>query len=99
MTSALRRAARKDDNHARLRLLWRHMGFSWLDLSVTEPGQPDALLGAWDVDQLAEVKAPGEDPRRDQVLWHRRWRGRPVVVLREAKDLERLARVMRDERS
>lgn len=70
------------------------MGFSWLDLYPSEEGQPDALLGCRKVDQLAEVKPPGEDPREEQQRWHERWRGRPVVTIRTAQDLERLAREM-----
>jgi hypothetical protein len=89
-----RHAMRRDENHARLRLTWRHMGFSWVDLFPSEPGMPDALLGARKVDQLAEVKAPDEEPRKDQIEWHRKWRGRPVVILRTPKDLERLAKEM-----
>jgi hypothetical protein len=93
-----RHAMRRDENHARLRLTWRHMGFSWCDLYPIEKGQPDALLGARGVDQLAEIKIDDESPRKEQAEWHRKWRGRPVVILRTPKDLERLAREMDPQR-
>lgn len=89
-----RHAMRRDENHARLRDIWRRMSFSWCDLYPIEKGQPDALLGARGVDQLAEVKIDDESPRKEQAEWHRKWRGRPVVILRTPKDLERLAREM-----
>ena len=93
-----RHAMRRDENHARLRLTWRHMGFSWVDLFPSEPGMPDALLGARKVDQLAEVKTTDEGPRKGQIEWHRKWHGRPVVILRTPKDLERLAREMNSQK-
>lgn len=92
----MRRAARKDGNHAELRDLWRRMGGSWLDVVPEVKGAPDALLGFRGVDQLAEVKDPEGDAtarklRPAQVEWHRQWRGRPVVKLETPKDLEALA--------
>ncbi len=92
----MRRAARKDGNHAALRDLWTRMGGSWLDLVPIEKGTPDALLGFRGADQLVEVKDPegsktARTLRPQQVDWHRQWRGRPVVKLETARDLEALA--------
>ncbi len=83
-----------DTNEATLRDLWRAMGGSWLRLVPEEEGTPDALLGFRGVDQLCEVKMPEEGLRPEQLFWHRRWRGRPVKVIRTGKDLEALAREM-----
>ncbi len=93
---AYRRATRKDGNHAAMRDLWKRMGGSWLDIVPIEPGTPDALLGFRGADQLAELKDPEADNhdrklRPQQVEWHRHWRGRPVVKLETARDLEALA--------
>lgn len=93
---AFRRAARKDGNHAVLRDLWLRMGGSWLDLVPLVKGTPDALLGFRGADQLAEVKDPEAEAckrklRPGQVEWHRAWRGRPVVKIETARDLETLA--------
>jgi hypothetical protein len=89
------RAARKDGNHARLRKAWRGMGGSWLNIAAESGGEPDALIGWRNADRLIEVKDPeasmsDQQPRPDQVIWHRSWKGRPVAIVKTFGDMFRL---------
>lgn len=86
---------RKDDNHPTLRTGWRRLGGSWLDLVPETGGEPDALIGWRGDDRLVEVKNPlrpsrDQEPRPNQVEWHRSWRGRPVGVVTCLGDMLRL---------
>lgn len=96
--TALRRAAKKDETHSRLRSFWRGLpGTSWTDLTADEAGKPDALLGCNGIDQLVEVKSGSEQPRQEQLEWAGKWCGRPVVVVRETSQLRWLYRELRGE--
>lgn len=92
----MRRAPRhKDANHAALRTLWRSVGGSWLDITPTNGGEPDALVGFRGQDVLVELKRPDlsasrQRPRQNQLDWHRSWKGRPVAVVTCFEDLVRL---------
>ena len=89
------RARRLDSNQPGLRKAWRAMGGSWLTLVPETGGEPDALIGWRNDDRLIEVKDPDapkakQEPRPEQVLWHRLWRGRPVAVVKTFGDMLRL---------
>ncbi len=75
-----------DDNQGGLVKNLRKAGASILILERNARGCPDFLMGYRFIDQLVEVKQPGEKPTPSQYDWHRRWHGRPVVVIRTLDD-------------
>lgn len=81
----MRRAARRDDNHAEIRDGLRACGRLVLDLGAVGKGCPD-LLVAWPGGmRLLEVKDGKKPPSARQLTpdeqeFHRRWRGHAVVV-------------------
>lgn len=88
----MRRAARVDDNQHELVQLLVAVGGSWTPLppgTGRDKGRPDGVWGFRGMTGLAEVKVPGEDPRPEQVEWHRRWRGSAVHVWRTREDVMR----------
>jgi hypothetical protein len=72
---------RRDNGHAEIVAALRQAGASVLDLGDQGGSAPDLLVGFRGIDQLLEVKAPGEDPRPAQQAWHSFWRGHPVCVV------------------
>lgn len=89
------RARRVDANQAALRTLWEAIGGSWLTITPTHGGEPDALVGWRGLDRLIEIKRPDlgparKRPRANQLAWHRAWKGRPVAVVTCFDDLRAL---------
>ena len=73
---------RHDTNHRVIVTVLKDLGCSVLDCSQgPERGAPDLLVGMAGVNYLAELKAPGEALRHEQLEWHEAWRGeRPVTL-------------------
>lgn len=90
---------RDSNQHAIVRRL-RQEGASVAELHGIGDGVPDLLVGHCGIDQLVEVKLPegrfGGTARSHlnhrQVAWHRRWGGRPVVVVRSEEEAVQLLR-------
>lgn len=87
----MRRAARRDGNHADLRKAWEDIGGSWCDIAPDVKGKPDAVVGWRGVDRLIEVKRPDAAKARKraahQLEWHAKWRGAPVAIVETVQDL------------
>ncbi len=97
----MRRAARKDGNHAQVVAIFRAHGAS---VEVLEPrdrgritgGLPDLLVGYEGVNELVEVKTPGESLNERQKQWHRTWVGARPVVVCHAEECIEVLRAMRE---
>jgi len=76
----MRHRGRVDGNHAELRDVLRSCGASVASLANLGGGVPDLLVGFRRRNRLVEVKLPGEEPSELQQVWHREWRGEPVLV-------------------
>lgn len=80
-----RRAARTDENHARIRDGLRAFGATVADTSRAGAGFPDLVVGYHGANFLLEVKDGSKPPSRrvltdDQREFHVRWRGQVHVV-------------------
>jgi len=94
-----RHAKKHDENHLTIVNALRLMGCTVETVTGTE-GCPDLIVGAFGIDQLAEVKPNAREKARrelrpSQVEWHAKWRGRKPVVLRTVTDCEALVASMR----
>lgn len=78
-----------DANQAEIVDFLYDMGASCLSLALLGNGAPDLLVGFCGVDRLWEIKRPGQKPRKNQELWHRMWKGRPVAVIWSREDAAR----------
>lgn len=92
----MRRAAKKDDNHANVVDALRQIpGCTVQDLAAVGNGCPDLLVGFRGRNLCLEIKDGSKPPshRRltpEQVVWHHEWRGQVVVV----EDVEQAVRVV-----
>jgi hypothetical protein len=91
----MRRAARADGNQPQIVAAFRGLGCSWLDLHRVGEGCPDGLAGADGVDQLVEIKTPGEHMNADQKEFAFSWRGREVALIYTVEDVVNCVKVMR----
>ena len=97
----MRRAARKDDNHALLVAHWRAIGGSWLD-TYQLAGALDGVAGLYGIDQRVEIKDGSKPPSRQSLTTDERqtialWRGRPPIVWTCVEDVdETRRRLMRE---
>ena len=94
-----RHAKKHDENHLTIVNALRAMGCTVETVTGTE-GCPDLIVGAFGIDQLAEVKPMAREKARrelrpSQVEWHARWRGRRPVVLRTIDDCVALVSELR----
>jgi len=78
---------RRDANHADLKALAERIGASWLDLADHGDGCPDASVGWQGTDAMIEIKSPGGNVKPGQIDFAKRWRGRPVTLIRTGNDL------------
>jgi hypothetical protein len=81
----MRRAARRDGNHQRIRDGLRAAGYLVLDLGSVGDGCPDLLVAGHGRMVLLEIKDPDQPPSKraltpDEVKFHRRW-GRHAAVV------------------
>jgi hypothetical protein len=83
--SLYRRNARRDENEPECRKAAEELGATWQPLSI--PGGPDALVGWRRESLLVEVKSEKGKLRKSQEEWQKRWRGSPVVVVRNAEQM------------
>lgn len=78
------RRHRQDRGSKEIVAAWRSLGATVLRIDPAmdrhQRGAPDCLVGYRGRNILVELKAPGEKPRMDQILWHRKWRGQKVRV-------------------
>ena len=82
----MRIAAKIDNNQRAIIATLRSAGASVMVLSGVGHGCPDLLVGYHGHDALAEVKDKRGKLTPDQIVWHRRWRGRPVRIVRTCMD-------------
>lgn len=73
---------RTDENQRKIVAALRAVGASVQDLSRVGKGCPDLLVGFRGRNYLLEVKNPERRWKLtdDQVMWHRYWNGKAVVV-------------------
>lgn len=84
----MRRRARVDDNQAVIVQALRVGGASVEPrLARVGEGVPDLLIGLEGVTYLAEVKRPRGRVRHDQQIWHREWKGSPVLLFYGVEDV------------
>lgn len=64
-------------------------GATWIPITTTE-GAPDDLIGyrGWNI--LTEFKTGKEPLSEKQVLFHRRWNGQPIEVIRTVEEFENM---------
>lgn len=78
---------RPDANAGELKALAERIGASWLDLSQMGGDCPDALTGFQGTDALVEIKTRTGKIKPGQIDFAKRWRGRPVTLIRTGADL------------
>jgi len=84
-------AKRVDQNHQEIvRALRDHPGVSLFSIASLGKGIPDVVVGYRGVTILVEIKARTGKLNAQQTLWHFRWHGSPVVILRSVKDADHL---------
>lgn len=99
------RGRRRDANHPEIQRVFEQELASVVDLSGVGGGCPDLLIGVGGIDQLVEVKLPEgrfggtahSKLNQRQVPFHRKWCGRPVMVIRTADEARLLVRAMEAE--
>ena len=82
----MRRAAKRDFNHAAVVKALRHVGCKVLDLGAVGDGCPDLLVGWQGRLSLLEVKDGDKPPSArkltpDQEEFHKAWLGLPVFIV------------------
>lgn len=82
----MRRAAKVDANQTAVVRTLRALGCSVQSLAAVGAGVPDLLVGRNGQTVLMEVKDGSRPPSDRQLtdaqkVWHRDWKGRPVVVV------------------
>jgi len=87
----LRRAAKVDENQAAVVRTLRALGCSVQSLAAVGAGVPDLLVGRNGLTLLFEVKDGSKPPSERrltpaQEVWHRDWKGRPVVVVNNEQE-------------
>ena len=86
----MRRSAKVDANQNDIVSALRKAGATVQSLAATGQGVPDLLVGLGGKTFLLEVK-DGAKPLSarkltpDQVVWHKAWRGGPLVVVESAE--------------
>lgn len=81
----MRKAARRDDNHAEIVQALRQIGCTVQDLAAVGDGCPDILVGFRGRNLCLEIKDGAKPPSArkltpEQCVWHQDWRGQVVVV-------------------
>lgn len=82
----MRRAARRDANHAPIVNTFRQMGCTVYETDRVGEGFPDAVVGLLGVSHLVEIKNPATHYGRGglnktQSAFAAEWRGSPVTVI------------------
>lgn len=82
----MRRAARRDANHAPIVNTFRQMGCTVYETDRVGEGFPDAVVGLLGVSHLIEIKNPATHYGRGglnktQSAFAAEWRGSPVTVI------------------
>lgn len=97
--------SKRDGNHHAIVRVFEHELASVIDLSGVGGGCPDLLIGVGGIDQLCEVKLPegkfggtahSKLNHRQKAL-HRKWSGRPPVVVRTEEEARALVRALEAE--
>lgn len=99
----MRRAAKRDANHAPIVQALRLVGCNVQDLAAVGEGCPDLLIGIPTVRKLvfAEIKDGDKPPCERkltpaQVKWHQEWDGYPVHIIESVSEaLEIVAAIKR----
>lgn len=95
----MRRAARRDTNHAQIARALEDVGYSVLDLSRVGEGCPDILVGGIDrktgqpMSWLMEIKTATGKLRPGQEAFRAGWRG-PIAIVRTVDEAYRLVGVL-----
>lgn len=80
-----------DHNHQEIvRALRQYPGVSLFSIASLGKGIPDVVVGYRGVTLLVEIKSSTGKLNTQQTLWHFRWHGSPVVILRSVKDADHL---------
>jgi len=82
---------RVDQNHKVIvTALREHPGVSLFSIAALGKGVPDLCLGYRGINVLIEVKTTKGKLNSTQNMWHFRWGGAPVVILRSREDADHL---------
>lgn len=76
-------ARRVDANHANICAAIRERSWSVLDLSRVGGGAPDILIGAAFYTIPAEIKTETGKLNELQQVFHKKWMGSPILILRD----------------
>jgi Holliday junction resolvase len=95
----VRRAARRDDNHADIVRALRKVGCNVLDLGAVGNGCPDLLVSFAGVLSLLEVKDGSKPPSArkltdDQKLFHAVWAESRLAVVTTPEEAVRAATIL-----
>lgn len=85
----MRRAARRDGNHAEVRDGCRACGLAVIDLGSMGDGVPDLLISSRNRMGLFEVKLPTERESltKAQKQFHALWKGIPIEVVSTVEEV------------
>jgi len=94
----MRHANRRDANEKDIVDYLEAYGASVFDLTRAGRGIPDKLVGFEGITELAEIKRPlsktgkeaGSKWTKSQKAWGRKWRGRPIWLIRHIDDAARM---------
>lgn len=90
----MRRKAKVDSNHGKIRDALRQCGISVFDASRVGNGFPDLVCALGGVTVLVEVKVPRGKLTRDQEAFKASWGG-VIAIVRDLDGVETTARFMR----
>ena len=82
----MRRAARVDNNQKEIVDALRKAGRAVLHLHAVGMGCPDLLVSRFDKMWLMEIKSQSGKLTRKQEEFHDAWLGKPILIVRNAKD-------------
>ena len=86
-------AARRDSVEPEVIRVFQEAG--WTVQPLNGKGLPDLLLGPpGQRPILVEVKTGNAGQTSDQVEWHKRWKGEPVPIVRNAAQARKLVRML-----
>lgn len=83
----MRRAAKRDGNHAAIRDELRELGLSVFDAGSVGRGFPDLVVGCRGETYLVELKVKGGTLTSHQARFTDRWHGGPIIIARSAEEV------------
>ena len=76
-----------DANQSELARLYEELYCSVLDTHELGGGMGDLLIGVAQITDIVEVKTEGGELESSQVTFHRDWRGRKPLIIRNREDV------------